>query len=344
MILCLRLRQAGVALSLLCSFSAVGQALPWHLGSITSPNDSAPSAINTAGFFIGPSEVVVALIDSGVLQGHPSLQGQLLDGYDMLGKQEQQCDQARDPIMFRTHATEVASLIVGNGVGGVWGVNPRAKVLPVRLFGRCDISREDLLLALTWSAGLPIPAASVNPKPAKIINLSFAGGRKVCGDDLQGLLDRIAAEKIFVVTAAGNSSGKSLLEPGNCRGVISVGALDSENRIQDYSALDERTTVYAPGGILKVPDESVGPRDRLRVATFERNWFGLERAVASDKGVGTSYAAPLVSGFISLLLTHDPELTPARFLAQLPKFSRTLPQNENCPACAPRGLTMTPGN
>lgn len=339
-----RLRQVGAVFSLLFGVSAFGQALPWHLGSLTGLPTAAPSAINTAGFPVGPSEVVVALIDSGVLQGHPSLQGRLLDGYDMLGAQEPRCDHAGDPAKYRTHGTEVASLIVGNGEEGVWGVNPRARVLPVRLFGPCEISRSDLLLALAWSAGIQTASTPDNPTPAKVINLSFAGGRAVCGDDLQGLLDRIAARHIFVVTAVGNSSGKSLLEPANCRGVISVGALDSENQIQDYSALDARTTIYAPGGVLKTSDEPVGPRGRLRVATFERNWIGIEKPTASDKGVGTSYAAPLVSGFISLLLSHSPELTPAEFLAQLPKYSRELPSPEKCPACRPRGLKMTPRN
>lgn len=305
--------------------------MPWQLGSLARPHEAAAAAINTAGFAMGPHEVVVALIDSGVLPGHPSLKGQVLAGYDMLAGQAPKCETEADPAKYRTHGTEVASLMVGNGEDGLWGVNPRAKVLPVRLFGPCEIERSDLLHALAWSAGLPVPQAPENTRPAQVINLSFAGGRAVCGDDLQALLDRIAAKHIFVVTAVGNTTGKRLLEPANCRGVISVGALDAENQIQDFSALDTRTTLYAPG-------------TRLRVATFERNWFGFETARASDKGVGTSYAAPLVSGFISLLLSHQPTLTPSEWMAQLPAYTRAVPAPDKCPTCVPRGLTMTPGH
>jgi serine protease len=334
----------GAALVWLFCFPVFGQALSWQLGSLARPSDAAPAAINTAGFPVGPNEIVVALIDGGVLPGHPSLQGRLLSGYDMLGNDASKCDQGQGAVKYRTHGTEVASLIVGNGHDGVWGVNPSAKILPVRLFGSCEISRADLLLALAWSAGLPTPSMPVNPTPAQVINLSFAGGRALCGDDLQLLLDRMAAKHIFVVAAVGNSSGKRLLEPANCRGVISVGALDAENQVQEYSALDARTTIYAPGGVVPQPDERLGERSRLRVATFERNWLGFERPSARDKGVGTSYAAPLVSGFVSLLLSHNPELTPAEFMAQLPRFSRALAAPEKCPECLPLGLTMTPKN
>lgn len=63
---------------------SAAQDLPWHLGSLNPATPVAPSAINTAGIKPGPHEVVVAVIDSGVLSNHPSLEGRLLPGYDML--------------------------------------------------------------------------------------------------------------------------------------------------------------------------------------------------------------------------------------------------------------------
>jgi subtilisin family serine protease len=64
--------------------AALAQETPWHLGSLNASAHNAPSAINTAGVKPGPYEVVVAVIDAGVLQGHPSLEGRLLPGYDFL--------------------------------------------------------------------------------------------------------------------------------------------------------------------------------------------------------------------------------------------------------------------
>lgn len=200
--------QCICALSLiLASVSATAQDLPWHLGSLNNAAPGAPSAINTAGTKPGPHDVVVAVIDGGVLPSHPSLSGRLLPGYDFLSApnnlkggrsadfgpdpRDAKCGERVTSASYRTHGTEVASLIAGNGRDGVIGVNPSAKILPVRLFGSCHMSRTDLLDSMAWAAGMPVAGVPVNPHPARVINLSFSGGKAVCGDDLQQLLDRI---------------------------------------------------------------------------------------------------------------------------------------------------------
>lgn len=346
---------SGLSL-VLAGLAVNAQDLPWHLGSMNSTTATAPAAINTAGTKPGPHEVVVAVIDGGVLPNHPSLSGRLLSGYDMLSapnnlKGGRSADFGPDPRdakcgervtsgTYRTHGTEVASLIAGNGRDGVIGVNPSAKILPVRLFGSCHMSRTDLLDSLAWAAGMPVAGAPTNPNPARVINLSFAGGKSVCGDDLQQLLDRVAKKDIFVVAAVGNTFGKRLAEPANCRGVISVGAVDAENNIEQYSGLDPRTTIYAPGGGKRISVDAPWRVNKLKVATFDINFKGDESPASLFTGVGTSYAAPLVAGFVSLLLSHKPEMTPADFVKQLPKYSRPVNPSAHCPDCLPRGLAM----
>lgn len=340
----------------LLAMTTQAQELPWHLGSISSAA-AAPAAINTAGTKPGPHEVVVAVIDGGVLPSHPSLTGRLLPGYDMMSApnnlkggrstdfspdaRETKCGERPGASSYRTHGTEVASLIAGNGRDGVTGVNPSAKVLPIRLFGSCHMSRMDLLDSLAWAAGLPVAGVPTNANPARVINLSFAGGKTICGDDLQQVLDRIAKKNIFVVAAAGNTFGKRLAEPANCRGVISVGAVDAENNIESYSGLDPRTTVYAPGGGKRISVDAPWRVNKLKVATFDVNIKGDESPAGLFSGVGTSYACPLVAGFVSLLLSHKPEMTPLDFLRQLPKYSRPVNPSAHCLECQPRGLAMS---
>ena len=352
-------RQCICALSLiLASVSAIAQDLPWHLGSLNNAATAAPSAINTAGTKPGPHDVVVAVIDGGVLPNHPSLSGRLLPGYDFLSApnnlkggrsadfgpdpRDAKCGERVTSASYRTHGTEVASLIAGNGRDGVIGVNPSAKILPVRLFGSCHMSRTDLIDSLAWAAGMPVVGVPVNPHPARVINLSFSGGKAVCGDDLQQLLDRIAKKNIFVVAAVGNTFGKRLAEPANCRGVISVGAVDAENNIEKYSALDPRTTIYAPGGGKRMSVDAPWRVNKLKVATFDIDLKGDESPASLFSGVGTSYASPLVAGFVSLLLSHKPEMTPTDFVKQLPKYSRTVNPSSQCVECTPRGLAMSP--
>lgn len=338
------------------SFSTIAQDLPWHLGAVNPSAVAAPSAINTASVIPGPHEVVVAVIDSGVIAEHPSLKGRLFPGYDMMstplssrgGRSADYAPDARDAkcgervtsSTLRTHGTEVASLIAGNGEDGVRGVNPTAKILPIRLFGACSMSRNDLLDAIAWAAGLPVEDLPLNPNPARIINLSFSGGKRVCGKDLQLLIDRLTKKNIFLVAAVGNTFGQKLAEPANCDGVISVGAIDAENNIEGYSALDTRTVIYAPGGGKDLIGNTPWHDNKLRVATFNTNFKGEEIHTGAARGIGTSYAAPLVSGFLSLLLSERNDMSPAEFLRELPKFSRTVNPTDKCIDCKPKGLAM----
>ena len=344
----------------LASMAVNAQDLPWHLGAMSSTTAAAPAAINTVGTKPGPHEVVVAVIDGGVLASHPSLSGSLLPGYDFQSApnslkggrsadfgpdgRDVKCGDRLASGSYRTHGTEVASLIAGNGRDGVTGVNPRAKILPVRLFGSCHMSRSDLLDALAWSSGIPVAGVPINANPARVINLSFAGGKPVCGDDLQQLLDRVAKKNIFVVAAVGNTFGKRLVEPANCRGVISVGAVDAENNIANYSGLDPRTTIYAPGGGQRMSVDAPWRVNKLKVATFDVNFNGDESPVGLFSGVGTSYASPLVAGFVSLLLSHNPEMSPTDFVKHLSKYSRPVNASDHCPECSPRGLALSKNN
>ena len=338
----------GVACALaLYAGAAFSLETPWHLGQ-TDRLMAAPASINTADEKPGPNRVVVAVIDVGVIANHPSLKGNILPGYEMASGRRSPdfspeentiaCERAR-PLSYRTHGTEVASLIAGNGAGGVLGVNPFAKILPVRVFRACEnSSRQDLLDAISWAAGLPLTNVPSNTNPAHVINLSIVTGRPECGEDLQRVIDYAIGKNIFIVAAAGNSFHKNLQEPASCKGVISVGALDAKNRIADYSALDPRTVLYAPGGGVSLEGNEHWSDNKLKVAGYDNGLFG-QLQPSSSYGVGTSFSAPLVSGFISLWLSRFPEKTPRDFAKEVANFSRQVERPVSCPACQPRGLS-----
>lgn len=350
----LSLNTVGVfALVLGCSLSW-SQDLPWHLGSVDA-GQSAPSAINTAGSRPGPNEIVVAVIDRGVIGGHPSLEGRLLPGYDMVARrsifqpnlptsyasepQDPNCGERLRSSSVRSHGTAIVSLIAGNGSGGAWGVNTGAKVVPIRVQGACGVSRRDVLDSIAWAAGLPVQGVVDNPNPARVINLSLSGGSLSCGADMQELLQRVIAKNIFVVAAAGNTYHKPLLEPANCKGVISVGALDANNRVTNYSALDPRIVLYAPGGGADLQDNVKWSVNKLKVAVFEPDTSGKEVPIAGYRGIGTSYAASIVTGFVSLWLSYQPQKTVDDFFKEVGRFTREVEPVANCQACVPRGLT-----
>jgi len=238
--LCRRALRAGQLFAMAATMgTAAANPAPWHLAGQQAANNPAPAAINAWGIAPGPHRVVVAVIDSGVLAEHPALRGRLLPGYDMQSAPKNtregrspnsapelpnlSCQGQPTTNAYRTHGTEVASLVAGNGAGGVWGVNPQAYVVPVRIMGPCPMTRHDIHDAIAWAAGLPVPGVPANAHPARIINLSFAGGGFSCDARTQALIDKVVAKGVFVVAAGGNNFGKPLQEPANCLGVISVG-------------------------------------------------------------------------------------------------------------------------
>ena len=70
------------------------------------------------------------------------------------------------------------------------------------------MTRADMLDAILWAAGLPVAGVPPNPNPARVINMSIAGGLPVCGPDLQQVINRVVEKKVFVVAAAGNNFHK----------------------------------------------------------------------------------------------------------------------------------------
>ena len=346
----------------LLAFGANAQTAPWHLESPELNPEAAPAAINVWGMRPGPHNVVVALIDSGVLSAHPALEGRLLAGFDMQsginnlrGQRSERfepeqanlnCrDMAVSPI-YRTHGTEVASLIAGNGHDDVWGVNPQAKIVPIRVVGPCPMTRRDIHDAMAWAAGFDVPGVPPNPNPAHIINISFSGGGFTCAASTQVLVDRILSQGIFIVASGGNTFGKRLQEPANCKGVISVGAVNALLEPESYSALDERTTLYAPGGGPKLERPESWALNRLRVATEVSPRYAPVQLKGEDRGVGSSFAAPIVSGFLALLKSVRPDFSPKDFEARIGEFTKQLEvnlKNGECP-CFIRTLYLQKRN
>jgi len=336
------------------------QTTPWHLASHAVSNDVAPAAINAWGVKPGSSPVVVAVIDSGVIQQHPALRGRVLPGYTMLSNandplggrsadaepapSNQSCGGQLVSNSYRTHGTEVASLIAGNGAMDVWGVNPNAQIVPIRLMGPCPMTRRDMMDAIAWAAGLNVEGAPLNPNPARVINMSFAGGGQTCSPQLQALVNQLVDQGIFLVAAAGNNFRRKLQEPANCHGVISVGSLTADQAVARYSALDSRISLYAPGGGQRLRVAQPWAVNKLRVATEQVGTTGAARLVGDERGVGTSFAAPIVSGFIALVLSKKPQASPEEIFNSLDQFTKTVQRGvESCDACVVNQLFINVG-
>ncbi len=292
----------------------------------------------------GVSTAVVAVLDTGITP-HPDLAGRVLPGFDFVSdplyandgdgrdgdpadpgdwvsatdlsdSRFSGCQEARSS----WHGTVIAGMLAAltdNGVG-VAGINPAARVLPVRVAGKCGATVADIVDGMRWAAGLAVVGAPPNANPARIVNISF-GSNSSCGPEYQTAVDELRAQGVLVVAAAGNEHG-ALGRPANCAGAIGVVALNRDGFKTHYSNFGTAATA---SGIA-----TVGGDDGQGGA-----WAGL----LADNGLlsvwnngsrgpggadyaflfGTSFSAPLVAGTLSLMLSVNPALTADQLLQGL---------------------------
>lgn len=305
-----------------------------------------------AGALDGASPVVVAVIDSGVVANDPELAPVLLPGYDMVaapangrgGRSSNAtpddlgsgCEGGSGQNALKMHGTEVSRLLLANSPVDAGTQFPGVAIVPIRVHNGCKIVRRDMLDAMAWAAGFHVDGQPDNPNPARIINLSLAGGGRICGPDLQAMIQKLTARNVFVVVAAGNSFHKTLREPANCEGVIAVGAVDSDNRIADYSALDPRIDVYAYGGerlSSRRAASPMPPSQSYSLAGFGNGKFGNYGVC-----VGTSFSTPIVAAHLARWAFDNPGRPVAEFRAAIASLTMPLPAAPDCPDCSARAL------
>jgi len=320
---------------------ATGQ---WYL---RAPTAEVPASINAEDAWdttTGTTDVVVAVLDTGVRFDHADLVGGLHAGYDFIadlptsndgngrdadasdpgdwiteaesnqaGGEYEDCEVA-DSSWHGTQVTGVIGATTDNGIG-MASVGRNVMILPVRVLGKCGGFDSDIIAGMRWSAGLPVPGVPANPNPARVINLSL-GGDGIC-DASTGYPDAVSeinAAGAVIVASAGNSAGHAVGVPANCPGVIAVGGLRHAGTKVGFSDLGPEVSLSAPAGNCV----DIGPNDPCVYPLLTTTNAGTRAPVAASSiytdsfniSLGTSFSAPLVAGTAALMLSVDPSLTP----------------------------------
>lgn len=278
----------------------------WHY-----PLIDIPGAWDTT---TGDESVIVAVIDTGILSGHPDLQGQLVDGYDFIRNAEEAADGdgidpdpeetigAGDPAAVNFHGSHVAGTVAaaGNNNTGVAGVAFGARVMPLRALNASGGTSYDVNQAVRFAAGLDNDSGSVPENPAQIINMSLSGGGFSASS--QSLYNELRNRGVVVVAAAGNENTTALSYPASYANVISVSAVDSQQAITSYSNTGSRIDVAAPGGDGSVDLNGDGYPDGVLSTGASGGDFAYTFLS------GTSMATPHIAGVIALMKSANPAL------------------------------------
>ena len=242
------------------------------------------------------------------------------------------------------HGTRVSGLIAAltNNGQGMAGLAYNAKILPVRVLGKCGGWASDIAAGMRWAAGVDVPGLPTNPNKAKVINLSL-GGDGSCGSTYQDAINAAYNAGATVVVAAGNGvenddptkeGGIAVGTPANCNNVIAVAGLRHVGTKVGFSNLGPQVTISAPGG--NCVNTTAGSTCLYPILSTSN--AGTTTPVAGSgafnySGTGTSFSTPLVSATIALMLSSNPALTPAQIKAALQSSARAFPTASGVAQC-----------
>lgn len=181
--------------------------------------------------------VTVAVIDSGV-KPTPGLKDRLLEGRSFAEDKDAHKD-------VTGHGTSMASLIAGSGAaGGLQGLAPETKILPVRTHIRTDF-------ITSWDKTLVEAIRYAARSDAKVINIS-QGVKSLDNETLSELQKAIdeANERGKLVFASTGNDGRRVERdeyPSVLPGVVAVGAVDKTGTVADFSNYGPHLVLSAPG-------------------------------------------------------------------------------------------------
>lgn len=320
-------------------------SLQWHYDYETTFAQGI-GALAAWNITTGSPDVIVSVIDSGILSDHPDFAGQLVPGYDFISEPlisndgdgrdsnpydngdfvpANYCFSGSQPSNSSWHGTHVAGTVgaASNNGTGVAGVSWQSKILPVRALGRCGGFTSDIADGIVWSAGGPVAGTPANPNPAHVINMSL-GGVGSCSITEQNAINQAVARGATIVVASGNSNANSSgFSPGNCANVINVASNDRFGDRAFYSNFGSNIDVAAPGG-----DTSFFEDDGVLSTLNRGTTVPGDHAYAFYQG--TSMAAPHVAGVAALMYAANPNITPAQVESVMKSTTNAFTSGSNC--------------
>lgn len=245
-----------------------------------------------------PRPVTVAAIDTGVDPAHPDLQAAILPMVDLVEEDDYQgpggpaAYQGRDGNGHGTHVAGTILAVAGRDV---------VRILLVKAIGHTGTGDDDRI-ARAIVAAVDWRDPSRPDVRVRAINLSIGG--RTTSRQLGDAVRYAAAQDVVIVASSGNR-GRGIDFPGTMPEVVAVGASNRDDELTGYSNRGPELALVAPGGDGAKGIYSTWPT--YLTATDRKN--AVQRPHSHAWMVGTSMAAPHVTGAAAMLLAKEPWLT-----------------------------------
>lgn len=219
--------------------------------------------------------VRIAILDQGILGSHSEFSDKIVVSYDTESN-------TAPSKLLGGHGTMCAGVAAAKGDNyiGISGVAPNAKLLDISNSLASEplsrMKRADGIM-MAWQFGADVISNSWSSAVQySQINEAIVSAVKN-GRNGKGCV---------VVFASGNDYSSSVAYPSSLYNVISVGAIESNNKRAGYSNYGSQLDVVAPGSYI-----------------YTTNYLG-----GYEFANGTSFACPYVAGVAALILSVDPNL------------------------------------
>lgn len=259
------------------------------------------------GISTGLHNVRVAVIDDGV-ENHIDINGRVVQGFTPIN-----ANGFGAPVGLARHGQACAGIIAAsrNNNEGIAGIAPCTVIIPINIFAGNETT-ADYADAIDWAwddgnADVISNSWGFTAQGTYHDNIALAIGR--------ARTEGRGGDGSVVVFASGNSNpgGGAAVQfngvtfPADVIGVITVGAVDNNGNIHNYSSRGSEMDLVAPSG---------GTPGNIRT-TDRPGAAGYDPGNYTTTFNGTSAAAPQVAGVAALMLSVNPELTETQIVSIL---------------------------
>ncbi|HHH44645.1 MAG TPA: hypothetical protein ENK49_10955 [Gammaproteobacteria bacterium] len=313
----------------------------------------------------GSAALVIAQLDTGFLPHRDINQARILPGYDFfsgglsnlgteldndtilgdpLGRDsnptdpgdttvDDECEPGSMGESSSWHGLSVASVMVAesDNLVDIAGIDFAARLLPVRVLGKCGGAVSDVADAIRWAAGFTVNGIN-NPNPARVLNLSLSGDGTCTPEEQAAINDAVNAGAVVVVSAGNENVDVATQSPANCQNVLTIAATLRDGSRAPYTNTGEEVDLSAPGGLTEND-----PNDGILVLSNN----GTTTAGPQDitgRIAGSSFSTAQVSAVASLMLAVNSALTSAQVQEILRRTARAFPSASCTTSLCGRGI------